>query len=241
MPGHHLRAVADVLVHRALRQQPPGGLERGAAAAGGADLGDYLRAAGVRTALVGKTHATASLEGMRRLGIDPASARGAGLAEAGFEPTTAMTGSPDDPAFADKRKRALHPLPAAPRLHRRQPLARLGQLRPPAPTGNPQRLADAPCRIADTLAGGAARPPIPPVAPWFIDERGERPWCLHLSYIKPHWPTSRRRRTTRCTAPTRCSRRYARRPAKKATTRCTAPSANIARASISPAKTCAGR
>ncbi|MEG6992468.1 sulfatase-like hydrolase/transferase, partial [Pseudomonas aeruginosa] len=40
-------------------------------------LGDYLRAAGVRTALVGKTHATANLEGMRRLGIDPASARGA--------------------------------------------------------------------------------------------------------------------------------------------------------------------
>lgn len=22
----------------------------------------------------------------------------------------------------------------------------------------------------------------------FIDEQGERPWCLHLSYIKPHWP-----------------------------------------------------
>ena len=22
----------------------------------------------------------------------------------------------------------------------------------------------------------------------FIREAGERPWCLHLSYIKPHWP-----------------------------------------------------
>ncbi|MGQ7604994.1 hypothetical protein ACTGVP_10990, partial [Streptococcus suis] len=22
----------------------------------------------------------------------------------------------------------------------------------------------------------------------FIDEQGEQPWCLHLSYIKPHWP-----------------------------------------------------
>jgi len=22
----------------------------------------------------------------------------------------------------------------------------------------------------------------------FIAERGESPWCLHLSYIKPHWP-----------------------------------------------------
>src|SRR5262249_56241897 len=22
----------------------------------------------------------------------------------------------------------------------------------------------------------------------FIDEAGDKPWCLHLSYIKPHWP-----------------------------------------------------
>ena len=22
----------------------------------------------------------------------------------------------------------------------------------------------------------------------FIDEPGDQPWCLHLSYIKPHWP-----------------------------------------------------
>ena len=22
----------------------------------------------------------------------------------------------------------------------------------------------------------------------FMDQAGERPWCLHLSYIKPHWP-----------------------------------------------------
>ena len=22
----------------------------------------------------------------------------------------------------------------------------------------------------------------------FIREQGEEPWCLHLSYIKPHWP-----------------------------------------------------
>ncbi len=22
----------------------------------------------------------------------------------------------------------------------------------------------------------------------FISEQGEQPWCLHLSYIKPHWP-----------------------------------------------------
>src|SRR4029079_16617879 len=22
----------------------------------------------------------------------------------------------------------------------------------------------------------------------FIEGQGEKPWCLHLSYVKPHWP-----------------------------------------------------
>ena len=35
-------------------------------------LGDYLRPLGLRTALVGKTHMRADIEGMQRLGIDPA-------------------------------------------------------------------------------------------------------------------------------------------------------------------------
>jgi len=34
-------------------------------------LGDHLRPLGVRTALVGKTHMCADVEGMQRLGIDP--------------------------------------------------------------------------------------------------------------------------------------------------------------------------
>src|ERR1700727_2825161 len=37
-------------------------------------LGDYLRPLGVRTQLVGKTHMRADLDGIARLGIDPASA-----------------------------------------------------------------------------------------------------------------------------------------------------------------------
>ena len=34
-------------------------------------MGDYLRPLGMRTALVGKTHMEADVEGMQRLGIDP--------------------------------------------------------------------------------------------------------------------------------------------------------------------------
>ena len=49
-------------------------------------LGDYLRPLGVRTALVGKTHMGADVEGMERLGIDPNSIIGVRVAECGFEP-----------------------------------------------------------------------------------------------------------------------------------------------------------
>ncbi|MEZ5659540.1 MAG: sulfatase-like hydrolase/transferase [Burkholderiaceae bacterium] len=49
-------------------------------------LGDYLRPLGVRTAVVGKTHHKADLDGMARLGISPESERGALIAEGGFEP-----------------------------------------------------------------------------------------------------------------------------------------------------------
>lgn len=154
-------------------------------------LGDYLRAAGVRTALVGKTHATANLEGMRRLGIDPASARGAALAEAGFEPYDRNDGVyPDDPAFADKRE-------SAPYTHYLRRLGFTGD-NPWHDWANSAASAD-----GEILSGWRMRHAGLPTrlpeahsetayttrrAMDFIDEQGERPWCLHLSYIKPHWP-----------------------------------------------------
>ena len=49
-------------------------------------MGDYLRPLGMRTALVGKTHMEADVEGMERLGIDPESIIGVRVAECGFEP-----------------------------------------------------------------------------------------------------------------------------------------------------------
>ena len=48
-------------------------------------LGDHLEPLGVRTALCGKTHMTADIDGMRRLGIDPASPIGKRISECGFE------------------------------------------------------------------------------------------------------------------------------------------------------------
>src|SRR4029450_2371439 len=55
-------------------------------AAGERTLGDYLRAAGLRTAVAGKTHAAPDHEGLARLGLRRDSGAGLLIAEAGFEP-----------------------------------------------------------------------------------------------------------------------------------------------------------
>ncbi|MFC6674268.1 sulfatase-like hydrolase/transferase [Marinobacterium aestuariivivens] len=47
-------------------------------------LADYLRPSGTNLVLLGKTHMKPDLEGMRRLGIDPASELGRYLSNAGF-------------------------------------------------------------------------------------------------------------------------------------------------------------
>jgi arylsulfatase A-like enzyme len=49
-------------------------------------IGDHLRPLGVRTALVGKTHMAADMEGMKRLGVDPNSYEGVLASQCGFEP-----------------------------------------------------------------------------------------------------------------------------------------------------------
>ena len=49
-------------------------------------LGDYLRPAGMRVALVGKTHMMPDLDGMNRVGLSPDSERGILIGECGFEP-----------------------------------------------------------------------------------------------------------------------------------------------------------
>jgi len=49
-------------------------------------LGEYMRDAGLRTALIGKSHVVPDLAGLRRLAVDPNSVEGRYLANGGFEP-----------------------------------------------------------------------------------------------------------------------------------------------------------
>ena len=149
-------------------------------------LGDHLRPLGYRVAVAGKTHSRPDLEGMKRLGIDPTSPLGELTSNCGFEP------------FA--RDEGLHPDQSLdPDLPYNAWLRSLGYAgRNPwhdfansaeGPDGEVLsgwylRNATLPARVAEEHA---ETPYMTERAMAFIEEAGA-PWCLHLSYIKPHWP-----------------------------------------------------
>jgi arylsulfatase A-like enzyme len=154
-------------------------------------LGDYLRPLGVETVLVGKTHMRADTEGMARLGVDPNSIIGVRVAECGFDPY--------------ERDDGLHAVgpdgrydPQVPRYNRYLNDKGYGGDNPwhdwanaAAGEGNAlasgwaMRHARKPARVAEE---DSETPYMTRRAMDFMAEAGDRPWCLHLSYIKPHWP-----------------------------------------------------
>ncbi len=150
-------------------------------------LGDHLNKIGVRNVLVGKTHMAPDLEGMKMLGIAPDSIIGVHVAECGFEPY--------------ERDDGLHPT-GRPRPRYDAYLRERGY-----DAGNPweQWANSGMAKDGDLLNGWllvnadkAARIPeehsetpyMTRRAMEFMTEAEQdgRPWCLHLSYIKPHWP-----------------------------------------------------
>jgi arylsulfatase A-like enzyme len=150
-------------------------------------IGDFLRPSGYRIALVGKTHMAVDREGMARLGIDPNSDVGVLASECGFEPY--------------ERDDGLHPDQSAdPNLAYNRWLNQLGY-RSDNPwhdfansvegdngevlSGWSMRHVRRPARVKEEHSETAY---MTDRALAFIDEAGPGPWCLHLSYIKPHWP-----------------------------------------------------
>ncbi len=156
-------------------------------------MGDYLRPLGRRTALVGKTHMKADEEGMARLGISADSEIGVLISECGFEPYERDDG-----------------------LHSEGPGGRYGHQDQNG--GYQQYLRDLgynsenpwndfanasedeagkilsgwflknsrqPARVKEEHS---ETPYMTRRAMAFIEEAGDEPWCMHLSYIKPHWP-----------------------------------------------------
>src|ERR1700743_2458829 len=150
-------------------------------------LGDHLKKIGVRNVLVGKTHMTPDVEGLKALGIAPDSIIGVHVSECGFEPY--------------ERDDGLHPS-GRPRPRYDSYLREQGfdAQNPWEHWANSGANADGELQNGWLLvhADKAARIPdehsetpyMTRRAMGFIAdaETGGRPWCLHLSYIKPHWP-----------------------------------------------------
>lgn len=150
-------------------------------------LGDYLRPLGYRTAVVGKTHSHKSLAEIERCAINPGSYLAATAASGGFEPYEPHEGLYPDPilpenlgytnylrsvGFADKNPwhaRANSGVDRSGNLH----------------SGWSLRSSAYPAALSEEHSETAF---ITRRAMDFIKEAGDRPWCLHLSYIKPHWP-----------------------------------------------------
>ena len=150
-------------------------------------LGDYLRPSGVRVAVVGKTHHEPDLAGMKWLGLDSDKTRTKYIATGGFEEYWRDDGIHPDARTPDD-------LPYNQHLRSKgfggknpwhdwanSGVAENGSLASGWLLRNAHlaaRLPDEFSETAYTVDRGIE----------FIAEQGNKPWCLHLSFIKPHWP-----------------------------------------------------
>lgn len=161
-------------------------------------MGDYLRPLGKRTVLVGKTHMTADDEGMARLGISKESEIGVLVSECGFEPYERDDGlHPEGPKGRYGEKASI---PAYQKY-----LQDLGyeSENPWGDFANAGMSTGGEAEASEMLSGWFLKNSRKPArikeehsetpymtrrAMEFIEEAGDEPWCMHLSYIKPHWP-----------------------------------------------------
>ena len=154
-------------------------------------MGDYLRPLGMQTALVGKTHMVADKEGMDRLGVDPKSIIGVRASECGFDPYERDDGM--HPLGPDGGYDAV-PVPYNLYLNAKgypgknpwHDWANAAQGDNNAlASGWAMRHARKPARVKEE---DSETPYMTRRGIDFIREAGDNRWCLHLSYIKPHWP-----------------------------------------------------
>ncbi|KNG95112.1 alkaline phosphatase family protein [Pseudaestuariivita atlantica] len=152
-------------------------------------LGDHLREAGVTCGLVGKTHMTADIEGMRRLGIDPASPTGRCIAEGGFEVFVRDDGT-NHSAYPSRHAADYDAYLRAHGMDGDNPWEEWANTAIDPATGEmrsgwalenshlPARVPKEHSETAWLTTRGIE----------YIEAQGDAPWLCHLSYIKPHWP-----------------------------------------------------
>ena len=150
-------------------------------------IGDYLAPMGIRTALVGKTHSFPDAASIERLGIDLKSDIGQHLTHIGFEPYLRDDGlHPNDERSKDiEYNRYLREVG----YDAKNPWSKHanGAIDENGDWVNGWFLK-AGTYPADIDEPHSETPYTTRKAMQFMKDAGDNPWCLHLSYIKPHWP-----------------------------------------------------
>ncbi len=146
-------------------------------------IADYLRPAGFRVALAGKTHVLPDLDGLERYGIEGGSALAALMRAGRFEELDRYDGhSPpgEESGYAAYLRRQGY--------NSDDPWSDyvISADGPDGPvSGWHMRNVHLPARVAEEHSETAY---MTREAMRFVEEMDDRPWFLHLSYVKPHWP-----------------------------------------------------
>jgi arylsulfatase A-like enzyme len=146
-------------------------------------LGDYLRGAGRRATLAGKTHVLPDDEGCARLGVEIESERGALLRAGGFDEVERYDGHRPpgrESGYADWL-RARGYATADPWSD----FVIAGNDGERVASGWQMRNVHLAARVHEEHSETAY---LTDLALAWIRAQGESPWVLHLSYVKPHWP-----------------------------------------------------
>lgn len=155
-------------------------------------IGDHLRALGMDSWLVGKTHMQADEVGMQRLGLAPDSIIGARVAECGFDTYIRDDGlwaeGPD--GFYDSKRSPYNEYLKSKGYEAENPWHDFANAGVDADgdvaSGFLMQHADKPANIREE---DSETPWLTSRAIDFIEgQSGARPWLCHVSYIKPHWP-----------------------------------------------------
>jgi arylsulfatase A-like enzyme len=155
-------------------------------AVGERTLGEYLRAGGKGHDLwlAGKTHVMPDDEGLARLGVQAESELGRLLRCGGFREIDRHDGhheTHDADGYSGWLRRQGYDSPAPWSDHVISALDEHGRV----VSGWHMRNVHLPARVAEPHSETAYTTDR---AIEFMRERGDRPWVLHLSYVKPHWP-----------------------------------------------------
>lgn len=150
-------------------------------------IGDYLRPHGYRVGVVGESHFPPDLEGMRRVGLSLETEPGQTMSQGGFEPWARDDQlHPDQDADLDF---AYNRYLREKGYVSRNPWHDFANAAEGADgevlSGWYMRNAHLPARVREEDSETAY---FTDRAIDFMRDAASEPWCLHLSYMKPHWP-----------------------------------------------------